>query len=228
MSIRKELEQILGQLDQNNSKDKKNELMKKTETLTNELLEVSNEKLRYARQINSLIVDKNRDFNNLLSKNDPPKEPPKYVLRNRSKSAFYPSASLISDSAKENQEPIEKKKETRGRKPRNPLLLLADQAAKLNQIPVKKQAGKVGDRRKPVYVNKVKQTGSTSKKRTDRRAKSEASLVPSTKVEENEPLYCICNDISEDDMVQCDHDGCSLEWFHFGCVGLKRAPKGKW
>ncbi|KAJ8261683.1 hypothetical protein GJAV_G00157150 [Gymnothorax javanicus] len=31
----------------------------------------------------------------------------------------------------------------------------------------------------------------------------------------NEPRYCICNQ-------------CPIEWFHYGCVGLSEAPKGKW
>uniref|UniRef100_U3I353 Inhibitor of growth family member 3 n=1 Tax=Anas platyrhynchos platyrhynchos TaxID=8840 RepID=U3I353_ANAPP len=31
----------------------------------------------------------------------------------------------------------------------------------------------------------------------------------------NEPRYCICNQ-------------CPIEWFHYGCVGLTEAPKGKW
>ncbi|KAI8002327.1 PHD finger protein ING1 [Camellia lanceoleosa] len=34
-------------------------------------------------------------------------------------------------------------------------------------------------------------------------------------VDPNEPTYCFCNQ-------------CKIEWFHFGCVGLKEQPKGKW
>lgn len=43
-----------------------------------------------------------------------------------------------------------------------------------------------------------------------------------------EPTYCICEKISYGDMVCCDNDLCPIEWFHFGCVSLNRAPKGKW
>lgn len=43
-----------------------------------------------------------------------------------------------------------------------------------------------------------------------------------------EPTYCICEEISYGDMVCCDNDLCPIEWFHFGCVSLKRNPKGKW
>lgn len=44
----------------------------------------------------------------------------------------------------------------------------------------------------------------------------------------NEPRYCVCNNVSYGDMVGCDNDDCPMEWFHYGCVGLTQAPKGKW
>ncbi|ESO02605.1 hypothetical protein HELRODRAFT_188772 [Helobdella robusta] len=44
----------------------------------------------------------------------------------------------------------------------------------------------------------------------------------------NEPRYCLCNDVSYGDMVGCDNEDCPLEWFHYGCVGLQQAPRGKW
>ncbi|CAH1782755.1 unnamed protein product [Owenia fusiformis] len=44
----------------------------------------------------------------------------------------------------------------------------------------------------------------------------------------NEPRYCICNQVSYGDMVGCDNDDCTIEWFHYPCVGLTQAPKGKW
>ncbi|XP_062567846.1 inhibitor of growth protein 3-like isoform X2 [Saccostrea cucullata] len=44
----------------------------------------------------------------------------------------------------------------------------------------------------------------------------------------NEPRYCLCNQVSYGDMVGCDNDDCPIEWFHYGCVGLTQAPKGKW
>lgn len=45
---------------------------------------------------------------------------------------------------------------------------------------------------------------------------------------ENEPLYCYCQKPSHGEMVACDHDECSLEWFHYECVGLTAAPVGEW
>ena len=44
----------------------------------------------------------------------------------------------------------------------------------------------------------------------------------------NEPLYCICNQVSYGDMVGCDNKDCPYEWFHYPCVGITAAPKGKW
>ena len=46
-------------------------------------------------------------------------------------------------------------------------------------------------------------------------------------IPEDEPRYCLCDDISYGDMIACDHgvaeDGCR-EWFHMGCVGLLDMP----
>ncbi|KAL5218543.1 hypothetical protein ABZP36_019227 [Zizania latifolia] len=47
-------------------------------------------------------------------------------------------------------------------------------------------------------------------------------------VDPNEPTYCHCNQVSYGEMVACDNTDCKIEWFHFGCVGLKEQPKGKW
>ncbi|KAJ8768362.1 hypothetical protein K2173_021515 [Erythroxylum novogranatense] len=47
-------------------------------------------------------------------------------------------------------------------------------------------------------------------------------------VDPNEPTYCFCNQVSYGDMVACDNPDCKIEWFHFGCVGVKEHPKGKW
>uniref|UniRef100_A0A913HWR0 PHD-type domain-containing protein n=1 Tax=Strongyloides stercoralis TaxID=6248 RepID=A0A913HWR0_STRER len=44
----------------------------------------------------------------------------------------------------------------------------------------------------------------------------------------DEPRYCLCDRVSYGDMVGCDNEKCTLEWFHFECVGLRSKPKGKW
>ena len=40
--------------------------------------------------------------------------------------------------------------------------------------------------------------------------------------------YCICQSVSYGDMVACDNEACTLEWFHWSCVGLKSEPVGTW
>ena len=46
--------------------------------------------------------------------------------------------------------------------------------------------------------------------------------------EVNEELYCICHKPESGRMIACDNSNCSIKWFHYGCVGIKRAPRGKW
>ena len=43
-----------------------------------------------------------------------------------------------------------------------------------------------------------------------------------------EPRFCLCRGISYGNMVGCDNATCSIEWFHFGCVGLTSPPTGDW
>jgi len=47
-------------------------------------------------------------------------------------------------------------------------------------------------------------------------------------IDPKEPKYCFCNRVAFGEMVACDNKDCALEWFHLGCVGLHRAPQGKW
>nr|XP_033815156.1 inhibitor of growth protein 3 isoform X4 [Geotrypetes seraphini] len=57
---------------------------------------------------------------------------------------------------------------------------------------------------------------------------SESSSQVDWTYDPNEPRYCICNQVSYGEMVGCDNQDCPIEWFHYGCVGLSEAPKGKW
>jgi len=40
----------------------------------------------------------------------------------------------------------------------------------------------------------------------------------------NEPVYCSCKRVSWGQMVACENPDCVIEWYHFGCVGLKEEP----
>ncbi|CDK25499.1 unnamed protein product [Kuraishia capsulata CBS 1993] len=48
------------------------------------------------------------------------------------------------------------------------------------------------------------------------------------KLVKEEPTYCLCHGVSFGKMIACDNIKCETEWFHYKCVGLTQAPKGKW
>mmetsp|Transcript_7457 Transcript_7457/g.6688 ORF Transcript_7457/g.6688 Transcript_7457/m.6688 type:complete len:258 (+) Transcript_7457:7-780(+) len=48
------------------------------------------------------------------------------------------------------------------------------------------------------------------------------------KKNKHEPKYCLCKRVSFGEMVACENEDCRIEWFHFQCVGLKKAPVDKW
>lgn len=45
---------------------------------------------------------------------------------------------------------------------------------------------------------------------------------------EDDELYCFCQQVSFGAMVACDNPNCKYEWFHYSCVGLKAQPDGVW
>jgi len=42
---------------------------------------------------------------------------------------------------------------------------------------------------------------------------------------EGAPRYCTCKGEAFGTMIACENDNCPIEWFHLGCLGLKRMPK---
>lgn len=45
---------------------------------------------------------------------------------------------------------------------------------------------------------------------------------------ENEDVYCLCNGPEYGKMVMCDNPQCKRKWYHFACIGMKKAPQGQW
>ena len=43
-----------------------------------------------------------------------------------------------------------------------------------------------------------------------------------------EEKWCYCYKTESGCMISCDNIHCPIEWFHFTCVGISNAPKGKW
>jgi len=41
-------------------------------------------------------------------------------------------------------------------------------------------------------------------------------------------VYCLCRRGDFGEMIACDNPKCKYEWFHYSCVGLTRAPRGRW
>ena len=47
-------------------------------------------------------------------------------------------------------------------------------------------------------------------------------------VHDNNKFYYICNRPSFPPMIACDGKNSHIEWFHYSCVKISRAPRGKW
>jgi hypothetical protein len=211
-------------------------LTAKAETMAREIQDLNEEKLNCSLNINNLITNKYQEFkfNNVMHHQPWDLTPRKFNPE--------PGSSTPLDMNK-NETPVPKK---RGRKPKNAtkenrqesipirdsvessdLMMLADVALiqkeeeasvvqSFGKLPITKHSKKSGKNRK---VRKSKSTRDESD--------SDSEATPA-EADENEPLYCICNRISFGNMVECSNDSCSIEWFHFGCIGMRKAPKGKW
>ena len=46
--------------------------------------------------------------------------------------------------------------------------------------------------------------------------------------EHSQKLYCSYKRPSFEPMIACDGKDCQVEWYHYVCVGITRAPKGSW
>ncbi len=44
----------------------------------------------------------------------------------------------------------------------------------------------------------------------------------------DEPVYCICRQVSFGEMIACSNADCPVAWFHFQCVCLEESPNETW
>ncbi|KAK4898244.1 hypothetical protein LTR27_004251 [Elasticomyces elasticus] len=58
-------------------------------------------------------------------------------------------------------------------------------------------------------------------------AEPPSSPDPLHTMEVDPERFCICNGPESGNMVACSNEHCAKKWFHFGCVGLKKAPPKK-
>ncbi|XP_019858726.1 PREDICTED: inhibitor of growth protein 4-like [Amphimedon queenslandica] len=93
--------------------------------------------------------------------------------------------------------------------------------------------------KKKVKIKKRSSNVSNASSSTGNSGKDSGVLLPvggaipqpdfnSEPIDPDEPTYCLCNQVSFGEMIGCDNEECSIEWFHFVCVGLTSKPKGKW
>ena len=41
-------------------------------------------------------------------------------------------------------------------------------------------------------------------------------------------IYCFCRKPSFGNTIACDNSKCKFEWFHYSCINITGAVKGKW
>lgn len=82
----------------------------------------------------------------------------------------------------------------------------------------------------PIHPIDCKDDEERGRKKKPRRSKMNdaGSLKVMENVDPDEPVYCLCRQVSYGEMIGCDNEDCELEWFHFRCVSLTHKPKGKW
>ncbi|ORX98901.1 hypothetical protein K493DRAFT_280121 [Basidiobolus meristosporus CBS 931.73] len=81
----------------------------------------------------------------------------------------------------------------------------------------------------PKWKKQVPEVRQPAEETTKVEVKARPAPEPeTTAMEEDEPLYCICRQISYGQMIGCDNENCPHEWFHYECVGLTNPPKGSW
>jgi len=54
------------------------------------------------------------------------------------------------------------------------------------------------------------------------------SSIFSVKCSFKSDVWVCHGQVSYGEMIGCDNEQCSIEWFHFDCVRLTHKPKGKW
>jgi len=57
---------------------------------------------------------------------------------------------------------------------------------------------------------------------------SELSANVEVDEEDYEKLWCYCNMPSYGQMIFCDHNNCTIQWFHCDCLRIRKIPKGSW
>lgn len=210
-------------------------LLRKGETMAEEIKDLNEEKLNCTLHIKHVISTKHQEFkfNNVMHYQPWDLTPEKFVPQPGTSTPFDPKHSLTSNETKTTKK--------RGRKPllsasnelknskqesvsvrdsveSSDLMMLADVA--LIKREDEKEASKTAYGKLPV-TKRVKKNVKNRKLRQSKSTKDESdsdSDIAPAEGDENEPLYCLCNRVSFGPMIECDNDACSIEWFVFNAI----------
>jgi len=183
------------------------------------LMDIKTEQLSEANDVNKTITEGLQDLRKIDSPMEklPTIRKPRKILKPRKIDISKISQPIVVKIEEPEEEEIEiKKKETK------------------KKVVVKKTGVKRRRRRRKqqAVADKPATAASTSAPPSEAPSFGDTDDSPDEDKEApddvNEPLYCTCNKPSYGNMIMCDNDSCSIEWFHYKCAKIKRAPKGKW
>lgn len=87
---------------------------------------------------------------------------------------------------------------------------------------------RAGSARKKKQQSEKRKGGINDVHKTVRRSEFRQRRKLTMPKEEPEPTYCICNRPSFGQMIACEDPKCKIEWYHYSCMGIRKAPKGDW
>ena len=206
----------------------------KGKLMAQQLQDFNEEKLNCCMQINNLITNKYREFNvDQMLHNEPwdltpgkfkptqsstPIDPKalKKVPKKRGRKSKLSKENVEKSSAISVQESVASST--------CDLMMLADIAV----TTLHEEEARIGKFGKlPVTKHSKKHRGRKKESKDQADETTDSDIGPG-EADDNEPLYCVCNRPSFGNMVECSNDACSIEWFHFSCISMRKAPKGKW
>jgi len=76
--------------------------------------------------------------------------------------------------------------------------------------------------------SRIKSRNAAKRDHKQEEALSEAASEAEESDSEDGKEYCYCKKGSHGKMIACDSTHCTMEWFHYSCVGIKRKPRGAW
>lgn len=169
-------------------------------------------KLRTVARIQDMIEVKARqldlDFENLEPSGATVNVVREEESHAQAKSVSNADTSVVASSSSSRLSKSEDKFEVpKGKRPRQ---------RRRHQDPVPKDEEKKQEEEKP------------RKKKAKREKTNERSPNNKVSVAPDEPVYCLCKQLSYGEMILCDNMQCAIQWFHFDCVNVQQNPKGKW